>query len=107
MRNFLLMLPEDKKQGVTADFDHIKATVQGFTIGLKVQDRIPYSTLVLQDDDAPFHFTISFHFDDAPQPGYTDFHIDVSADLNLVMRKMVGGKIQEALDKIADSLSMQ
>ena len=27
MRNFLNMLPEDKKQGVTADFDSITATV--------------------------------------------------------------------------------
>ena len=29
MRNFLAMLPEDKKQGVTADFDTISAEVQG------------------------------------------------------------------------------
>ena len=34
MRNFLQMLPEDKKQGVTADFDSIDATVQGFHIGV-------------------------------------------------------------------------
>jgi len=33
MRNFVNMLPEDKKQGVTADYDTISATVQGMTIG--------------------------------------------------------------------------
>ena len=29
MRNFVQFLPEDKKQGVTADFDSIHAEVQG------------------------------------------------------------------------------
>ena len=35
MRNFLHFLPEDKKEGVVADYDSIHATVQGFNIGIK------------------------------------------------------------------------
>ena len=45
MRNFLQMLPEDKRQGVVADYDTITAEVQGFKIGLMVKDRIPYSRI--------------------------------------------------------------
>ena len=30
MRNFLRFLPEDKREGVTADYDTLKASVQGF-----------------------------------------------------------------------------
>ena len=59
MRNFLAMIPEDKKQGVTADFDTISATVQGFTVGVKVTRREPYNYIELQDNGAPFKFMVS------------------------------------------------
>lgn len=104
MRTFLAMLPEDKKEGVTADFDTISATVQGFTIGVKVTRREPYNYIELQDNGAPFHFMVSLHFDQAEDPGKTDFHIDLLADLNLMMKMMIGNKLQEALDKVVDGL---
>ena len=53
MRNFLQMLPEDKKQDVQADYDTITATVQGFNIGVKVHERVPYSRIELVDYGAP------------------------------------------------------
>lgn len=105
MRNLLAALPEDKKEGVTADFDSVKATVQGFTIGVRVFERHPYDRISLKDDGAPFHFTVTFHFDQAPEPGKTDFSIEVEADLNLMMKAMLGGKIKEGLDKIVDGLA--
>ena len=43
MRNFVTLLPEDKKEGVEADYDWLHAQVQGFNIGVKVTDRVPYS----------------------------------------------------------------
>lgn len=39
MRNFVQFLPEDKKNEVTADYDSIKATVQGFNVGRKSNGR--------------------------------------------------------------------
>ncbi|MBQ6014701.1 MAG: hypothetical protein IJL22_00145 [Bacteroidales bacterium] len=104
MRSFLAMLPEDKKEGVTADFDTITATVQGFTIGVKVTRREPYNYIELQDNGAPFHFMVSLHFDPADDPGKTDFHIDLLADLNVMMKMMIGKRLQEALDKVVDGL---
>lgn len=104
MRNFVAMLPEDKKQGVTADFDSISATVQGFTLGVKVTRREPYQYIELQDNGAPFHFMASLHFDQADDPGRTDFHIDLLADLNIMMKMMIGSKLQEALDKVVDGM---
>ena len=73
MRNFMQFLPEDKKEGVTADYDSIKATVQGFT-------------------------------DAASDPYKPDFQITLDADLNLMMKMLLGSKIQGALDKVVDSL---
>ena len=104
MRSFVQMLPEDKKQGITADYDTISATVQGFTLGVKVTRREPYQYIELQDNGAPFHFMVSLHFDEAAESGKTDFHIDLLADLNVMMKMMIGNKIQEALDKVVDGL---
>ena len=105
MRNFVQMLPEDKRQDVVADYDTITATVQGFKIGIMVKDRVPYSRIEFIDSGAPFSFGGSLHFDAAPsEPNKTDFHIEFHADLNLMMKMMLSGKIRETLDKVVDGL---
>lgn len=62
MRNFVTLLPEDKKEGVEADYDWLHAQVQGFNIGVKVTDRVPYSKICYADDGAPFKFGLTLHF---------------------------------------------
>ena len=104
MRNFLRFLPEDKREGVTADYDTLKASVQGFPIGVKITERTPYSRIILWDDGAPFHFTAEFHFDAANDAYKTEFYIILNAELNLMMKMMLGSRLQQALDKVVDSL---
>ena len=104
MRNFLQYVPEDKKADIQADYDSIRATVQGFEIGIKVKDRTPYSKLEFVDDGTPFHFTLTMCFDASSDPYKTDFQIVVDADLNFMMKAILGGKIKDALDKVVDSL---
>ena len=105
MRNFLQMLPEDKRQDVVADYDTITATVQGFKIGIMVKDRVPYSRIEFIDCGAPFSFGGSLHFDASPvEPSKTDFHIEFHADLNLMMKMLLGNKIKEMLDRVVDGL---
>lgn len=104
MRNFKQMLPADKQEGVVATYDSISATVQGFNIGIRVKERRPFSLVVLEDDGAPFKFSIEIHFDSTGAPVQTDFHIDIEADLNMMMKMMLGKQIQQALDKMVDGL---
>ncbi len=105
MRNFVKMIPEDKQKDVTADFDTINVTVQGFNVGVKVAERTPYSRIRFKDNGAPFDFDIVMNFDPCSNdPFKTDFHIEITAELNLMMKMMLGGKIQEALDKVVDGL---
>ena len=104
MRNFVNMLPEDKKQGVTADFDTLRGNVSGFDIGVRITAREPYKYIEIQDDGAPFHFTMSLHFEPAGEANKTDFSIVVEAELNMMLKIMIGNKINEALDSIVDSL---
>ena len=97
LRNFLQFLPEDKRDSVTADYDTLSATVQGFKIGVMVKERVPYSKISFVDG--------SLHFDAVPsEPGKTDFHLALSADLNLMMKMLLGGKLREAADKVVDAL---
>lgn len=105
LRNFLQFLPEDRKQDVTAGYDTLSARVQGISIGVRVVRREPYSYIELKDDGAPFSFNVMLHFDAVPgDAGSTDFYIVVDADLNFMMKMMIGGKLQEALDRVVDSL---
>lgn len=106
MRNFVAMLPEDKKQGVEADYDSIRGTVQGFSVGVRVEERRPYSRIVYKDDGAPFQFTVNICFDaDGGNPDSTDFHIDIEADLNFMMKMLLGSKLQDAVDKMVDAVA--
>lgn len=104
MRNFVQFLPEEKKEGITADYDSIHAQIQGFDIGVKVVGRTPYSKIEFADDGAPFHFSLKMCFDPAPDPYKTDFQIVLDADLNFMMKAILGSKIQDALDKVVDGL---
>lgn len=104
MRNFQMMIPEDKREGITADFDTITASVQGFDFGVKVYERNPYSKITFVDYGAPFAFQIVMHFDATGAQGETDFYIELSAELNFMMKMMIGSKIKDALDKVVDSL---
>ena len=45
------------------------------------------------------------HFDAASGDPYkTDFQIVLDADLNFMMKTLLGGKLKDALDKVVDSL---
>ena len=106
MRNFLAFIPEDKKQGVEADYDTITATFQGFNIGARVDQRVPYSRITYVDNGAPFQFSASLCFDPVSNdPSKTDFHIDLDVELNFMMKMMIGGKLQDAIDRIAQGLA--
>ena len=105
MRNFIQFLPEDKRADVTADYDSIHAVVQGFSIGVRVKDRVPYSRIEFVDDGAPFKFFLTLHFNPSSDPYKTDFEIVLDAELNFMMKTLLGGKLKAALDKVAESLA--
>ncbi len=105
LRNFRNFLPEDRRGSVTADFDTLSAEVQGVRIGVRVTRREPYSYIELRDDGAPVEFIAGIHFDVVPgEPGKTDFYITAEANLNFMVKMMLGNKVQDALDRVVDGL---
>jgi hypothetical protein len=70
-----------------------------------IKERTPYSRIDFIDDGAPFQFNGSLHFDAAASDPYkTDFYIEFSADLNLMMKMLLGKKLKEGMDKVVDAL---
>lgn len=106
MRNFVQFIPADKREGIRADFDNIYANVQGFDLGVTVAARQPYSRIDFKDNGGPFPFSMSLFFSATPEadPAKTDFHIELSAELNFMMKMLLGNKLQEALDKVVEGL---
>ena len=102
MRNLTQNVPAEYRDSVTADYDTLSASVRGFNIAVRVAERLPYSLIRIEDTDAPFHFSVSIHFE--PAEGGTDFSIEADADLNFMMKALLGGKVKDALDKIVDGL---
>ena len=105
MRNFAQMVPQDKvKAEITADFDNLTATVQGFRIGVRIDERQPYRLIRIGSSESPVEFVAVLHFEPSQIPGRTDFWIDLDANLNFMMKTMLGGKLQQGLDKMVDGL---
>ena len=105
MRNFAQMVPQDKvKAEITADFDNLTATVQGFRIGVRVDERQPYQLIRISSFESPVEFVAVLHFQPSQLPGRTDFWIDLDANLNFMMKTMLGSKLQQVIDKMVDSL---
>lgn len=104
LRNFTRLAPAHLQDSVTADFDSLSVSVQGFRIGIKVYERQPYTMIRLGSTESPVEFVAALHFDDSAVPGKTDFWIMLDANLNLMMKAMLGKKLQEALDKIVDGV---
>ncbi len=103
-RNLTAILPAQYRDQVTADYDSATFTLQGYRLGVKVFNRAPYALLEYVDAGAPFAFRISLHFDAAEDGRKTDFSICVEAELNMMMKIMLGKRIQEGLDRIVDAV---
>ena len=105
LRYFAQMVPADTvKAEFEADFDHLTATVQGFRIGVRVDERQPYRLIRLGSSESPVEFVGVLHFEPSLIPGRTDFWVDLDANLNFMMKTMLGNKLQQAIDKLVDGL---
>ncbi len=106
LSRFFINLPPQLREKVVVDTDSIVMNVKGFKIGVIVEERVPYSKVSFKDNgDSPFPFHLSFNmvavgFDS------TLFNIELNAELNVMMKMMIGGRIQEFVDKFTDQIEL-
>ena len=106
MRNFVMALPPDKKENVVATENTIEGEVQGMRMGLQIAHKTPFPSLMYQNyGNTPFEFGITIFFD-AIDSYKTAFHIEVNADLPMMVKMMIGGKLQDAVDQMTEQLGL-
>ncbi|MDP4183884.1 MAG: SRPBCC family protein [Bacteroidota bacterium] len=99
-------VPQLKISDFSADKDSCKFTVSGFgETGLRIVEREPFKTIKLGGNGSvPFEF--NFWIQLLPVDAYqTKLRLTLHADLNMMMKMLVGKKIEEGINKVADALT--
>lgn len=86
--------------------DRCSFKAKGFTVKLRMVERVAPRHVKITGDEGglpiDFSFWIQLHEVAADD---TRMRLVLHADLNLMMRMMIGGKLQQALDQIAEGIA--
>lgn len=104
LSRFADKLPEDKKEQVTLTPDSILTKVQGMEMGVQVVQRVAPTLVVLQQyGNVPFSFTINVNLN--PTPEGCTLQLDLDAELNMMFKMMLGGKLKELVNQFSAQLA--
>ena len=102
--NFTPMLA-DKVEEWQASDDECSFKVKGMKMALRIVDREPNKTIKIQGADSnPMDFTFWLQLKEVA-PYDTRMRIVVHAELNMMMRMMIGKKLQGAVDQMAEAIA--
>lgn len=98
---------QDKVEEWQADEDSCSFKVKGFTVRLRIVERVINKHIKISGDEGglpvDFSFWIQLH---EVNESDTRIRMVLHAELNMMMRMMIGGKIQGGLDKAVEGLAM-
>lgn len=105
--NFTPMLA-DKVEGWQATADTCSFKAQGMNVSLAIVEREP-STLIkigpaTGGGGVPFPFSFFIQLKEVA-PSDTRMRVVADVELNMMLKMMIGGKLQEAVDKIAEQIA--
>lgn len=102
-------LPAEAKEKITIeaiDNDSCAFVVPGAgRIVLRVVERKENDTIKLATEQSPLDLTLWIQLLE-PSPGDTRLRLTLRADLNFFVRKMIGGKLKDGIEKLADMMAM-
>lgn len=102
--NFTPMV-EGKVEEWNADDDVCSFKVKGMPIRLRMVEREPSKLVKIQGDEgSPVDFTFWLQLKEVA-PYDTRMRIVVHAELNMMMRMMIGNKLQKGLDQAVESFA--
>ena len=97
----------DKVEEWQAGEDNCSFKAKGFTVRLRMAERVEPKHVKITGDDGgvpvDFAFWIQLH---SVADNDTRIRLVLHADLNMMMRMMIGNKLQEALDKVVEGIAM-
>ena len=100
---------QDKVEEWRADEVSCSFKVKGFNVALRIVERVENKHIKISGDDTAgavpidFSFWIQLH---EVSENDTRMRLVMHAELNMMMRMMIGGKIQGGLDKAVEGLAM-
>ena len=84
--------------------ESVTGKAYGFELGMRVAERTPFSKVVYkQSEQTPIEFLLSANFVSL-SPGSCDFQLVMDVELPLMYKMMLGGKLQEVVDKLTDNI---
>ena len=105
LRNFTANLPAEYRDRLEAGQDSLLFKVQNLSFGARIHNRVPFSRIDLEQfGQAPFPFLLSLFMEPADDRT-TWFHIELKAELNMMMKMMLGKKLQEGVDAVTEQIA--
>lgn len=98
--------PEASKVGIEAiDADNCAFVIPGAgRLHLRIVERSPEKTIKLESVDAPIEITLWIQL--VPADIYdTRLRLTLRTELNFLMKKMIGGKLQDGVERLADMMA--
>ena len=103
--NNLTPMLQDRVEEWQADDDVCSFKVTGITARLRMVEREPNKTIKIQGDEGtPMDFTFWLQLKEVA-PYDTRMRIVLHAELNMMMRMMIGKKLQGAVDQMAEAIA--
>lgn len=105
-QNFTPYAEAAKLENWQADEDWCQFDVQGIRdAGLKIVEKEPFKTIKFTGNDKiPFEFFVWIQLKQV-EPYDTRMRIVLKADLNFMMKMLVGSKLQGGVDSLADQIA--
>ena len=106
--NFSLLTPAvaDKVEEWQADENHCSFKFKGFTVALRIEERVDNKHIKVVGDGGTipmdFAFWIQLH---EVSDNDTRIRLVLQADLNMMMRMMLGKKLQSGLDQAVEGIA--
>jgi len=106
LSNFVKNLPEEHRDKVRADTDTLTVQAQGLELGIRIVERTPFTTLRFEQHGAQtlFPFTFWIHVGGEGENSST-LQLELHAELNMMMKMMLGSKLQEGMDKLTEQFA--
>ena len=96
---------EGKVEDWKVEGDSCSFRVKGITAGMKIVDRIPSNTIKIEGDQtSPMPFTFWIQLKQVSVDD-TRMRLTLHTKLNMMMKMMLGKKLQEGINKMADSIA--
>ena len=98
-------LVADRVEGWTVDGDTCSFKVKGMKVGLRMVEKIPGQLIKLEATDAsPMDFTFWVQLKEAA-PYDTRMRLVLHAEMNMMIKMMVGSKLQSGIDQMAEQIA--